>query len=106
MPVRAGQNNVSSVGGRLTFPGGGHYHATKHAVEAFSDALRFETAGFGIKVVIVEPGLIKTAFGDTATAPAARSEGDPYAAFNDGFKRHVYVSTLRLPNIAGRRQTP
>lgn len=42
--------NVSSVGGRLTFPGGAHYHATKHAVEAFSDALRFETAGFGIRV--------------------------------------------------------
>ena len=54
------------MGGKLTFPGGGVYHATKHAVEAISDALRFEVAGFGIDVVVIEPGLIKTAFGETA----------------------------------------
>src|ERR671910_1113763 len=47
--------NISSMGGRLTFPGGGVYHATKHAVEALSDALRFEVAGFGIRVVLVHP---------------------------------------------------
>jgi NAD(P)-dependent dehydrogenase (short-subunit alcohol dehydrogenase family) len=58
--------NLSSMGGRFTFPGGGFYHATKYAVEAISDALRFEVRGFGIDVVIVEPGLIRTAFGETA----------------------------------------
>ena len=42
--------NVTSMGGRLTFPGGGYYHATKYAVEAISDALRFEVRGFGIDV--------------------------------------------------------
>ncbi len=52
--------NLSSMGGRLTFPGGGFYHATKYAVEAISDALRFEVRGFGIDVVIVEPGLIRS----------------------------------------------
>jgi NAD(P)-dependent dehydrogenase (short-subunit alcohol dehydrogenase family) len=80
--------NVSSVGGRLTFPGGAHYHATKHAVEAFSDALRFETAGFGIRVSIIEPGLIKTAFGDTATVPATAGDG-PYAEFNAAVAERV-----------------
>lgn len=80
--------NVSSVGGRLTFPGGAHYHATKHAVEAFSDALRFETAGFGIRVSIVEPGLIRTAFGDTATVPAPTDAG-PYADFNSAVAERV-----------------
>ena len=60
--------NVSSMGGKLTFPGGGAYHATKHAVEAISDALRFEVKGFGVDVVVIEPGLIKTRFGDTARA--------------------------------------
>src|SRR5207302_8923943 len=50
--------NVSSMGGRLTFPGGGYYHATKHAVEAISDALRFEVRPFGIDVVVIEPGPI------------------------------------------------
>jgi NADP-dependent 3-hydroxy acid dehydrogenase YdfG len=64
--------NLSSMGGRLTFPGGGCYHATKYAVEAVSDALRFEVRGFGVDVVIVEPGLIVTNFGETA----AGSVGD------------------------------
>ena len=51
--------NLSSMGGQLMFPGGGFYHATKYAVEAISDALRFEVKGFGIDVVLVEPGLIR-----------------------------------------------
>ena len=62
--------NISSMGGKLTFPGGGVYHATKHAVEALSDALRFEVSGFGVHVVIIEPGLIKTS---SARPPPARS---------------------------------
>src|SRR5919202_21025 len=49
--------NISSMGGKLTFPGGGFYHATKHAVEAISDAMRFEVGGFGVDVVLIEPGL-------------------------------------------------
>jgi NAD(P)-dependent dehydrogenase (short-subunit alcohol dehydrogenase family) len=76
--------NISSMGGRLTFPGGGVYHATKHAVEAISDALRFEVRGFGIDVVCIEPGLITTEFGNAALgsiSEGAASEG-PYAEFN------------------------
>jgi NAD(P)-dependent dehydrogenase (short-subunit alcohol dehydrogenase family) len=77
--------NVSSMGGRLTFPGGGAYHGTKHAVEALSDALRFEVRGFGVDVVLIEPGLIKTRFGETAAGSidAAAADGDdPYTDFN------------------------
>jgi NAD(P)-dependent dehydrogenase (short-subunit alcohol dehydrogenase family) len=74
--------NVSSVGGKLTLPGGAFYHATKHAVEAISDALRFELREFGIAVVVIEPGAIKTKFGDTATASIAQHADGPYAAFN------------------------
>jgi NAD(P)-dependent dehydrogenase (short-subunit alcohol dehydrogenase family) len=76
--------NVGSMGGRLTFPGGGAYHATKYAVEALSDALRFEVAGFGVDVVLIEPGLIRTNFGTTAVGTLeALPEGDgPYAAFS------------------------
>jgi NAD(P)-dependent dehydrogenase (short-subunit alcohol dehydrogenase family) len=80
--------NVSSVGGKLTLPGGGYYHATKYAVEAFSDALRYETAGFGVRVIVVEPGIIKTSFGDTATVPAGPEEG-PYASFNDAVAKRI-----------------
>ena len=60
--------NISSMGGKLVFPGGGAYHATKYAVEAFSDAMRFEVAGFGVKVIIIEPGLITTNFDQAAVA--------------------------------------
>jgi NAD(P)-dependent dehydrogenase (short-subunit alcohol dehydrogenase family) len=73
--------NVSSMGGKLTFPGGGIYHATKHAVEALSDALRFEVKGFGVEVSIIEPGLIKTNFAEAAVGSIAQEEG-PYANFN------------------------
>ncbi len=80
--------NIGSMGGKLTFPGGGAYHATKYAVEALSDALRYEVSGFGIRVVLIEPGLITTNFGDTAAgsladaeAPAASAD-DPYGPFN------------------------
>jgi NAD(P)-dependent dehydrogenase (short-subunit alcohol dehydrogenase family) len=58
--------NIGSMGGRLVFPGGGVYHATKYALEALSDALRFEVRGFGVHVVLVEPGLIRTGFGQAA----------------------------------------
>jgi NAD(P)-dependent dehydrogenase (short-subunit alcohol dehydrogenase family) len=76
--------NISSVGGKLTLPGGAFYHATKHAVEALSDAMRFELRDFGVDVVIIEPGPIKTEFGNTAIANVERVKQDasPYSAFN------------------------
>jgi NADP-dependent 3-hydroxy acid dehydrogenase YdfG len=73
--------NVSSMGGKLVFPGGGAYHATKYAVEAISDAMRFEVRGFGVDVSIIEPGLIRTSFGETAVGSVPHEDG-PYAEFN------------------------
>jgi NAD(P)-dependent dehydrogenase (short-subunit alcohol dehydrogenase family) len=87
--------NLSSMGGRFTFPGGGFYHATKYAVEAISDALRFEVKGFGVDVVIVQPGLIRTSFGEVAaTAVGNAEEADPYTVFNERVAqatRDIYV---------------
>jgi NADP-dependent 3-hydroxy acid dehydrogenase YdfG len=74
--------NIGSMGGRLTFPGGGVYHATKYAVEAISDAMRFEVRGFGVDVILIEPGLITTGFADAATATVGSDEGGPYTQFN------------------------
>ena len=76
--------NLSSMGGRMTLPGGGFYHASKYAVEAISDALRFEVAGFGIHVILIEPGVIKSQFGDTAMAKIASlsGNGSAYAEFH------------------------
>jgi NAD(P)-dependent dehydrogenase (short-subunit alcohol dehydrogenase family) len=76
--------NMSSMGGTLTFPGGGAYHASKYALEAFSDALRFELGGYGIDVVVIQPGLVLTSFGKTAHAnvTSERMQNGPNAAFN------------------------
>ena len=99
--------NVSSMGGRVTLPGGAFYHASKYAVEALSDALRMEVAQFGIDVVLIEPGPVKTPWNDVAAAslstatpvgtggghgagspgdagpgPSGRdADGDPYASY-------------------------
>jgi NAD(P)-dependent dehydrogenase (short-subunit alcohol dehydrogenase family) len=77
--------NVSSVGGRITIPGGGAYHASKHALEALSDALRFEVRGFGIDVILIEPGAIRSSWVDTAVTSMRRPRdpNSPYAAFDD-----------------------
>jgi NAD(P)-dependent dehydrogenase (short-subunit alcohol dehydrogenase family) len=75
---------LSSMGGKLTFPGGGLYHATKHSLEALSDAMRFEVKRFGVDVIIIEPGLITTDFGSTAARElgAATASDGPYDEFN------------------------
>ena len=75
--------NVSSVGGRITTPGNGAYHASKHALEALSDVLRFELRGFGIDVVVVEPGAIKTQWVETAVRGMNEriDPTSPYAEF-------------------------
>ncbi len=77
--------NISSMGANFTFPGGGFYHATKHAVDALSDALRFEVKGFGVDVVIIQPGLIKTQFSEAAVGSmesAGAGDDGPYGEFN------------------------
>jgi len=72
--------NIGSMGGRITFPVGGFYHATKYAVEAISDALRVEVKPFGIDVILVEPGLVRTNFegrvGESLEVGVAPQESD------------------------------
>lgn len=71
--------NISSMGGKIYTPLGAWYHATKHAVEGWSDALRIELESFGIDVVVIEPGIIATEFGDVMTQPMLdRSGHGPY----------------------------
>jgi NADP-dependent 3-hydroxy acid dehydrogenase YdfG len=74
--------NIGSMGGRLTFPVGGYYHATKYAVEAISDALRAEVRPFGIHVSLIEPGLVRSGFEETVLTSSAHAaqENSPYAA--------------------------
>lgn len=83
--------NVSSMGGKITLPLGAFYHATKHSVEAISDALRFEVGGFGIDVVVIEPGAIKTGFDDVAldTLNEVTGDGGPYGVLKDGLRKRM-----------------
>lgn len=62
--------NISSMGGKVTFPLGGWYHASKYALEAISDAMRMELKRDNISVVLIEPGAIKTEFGDVVSQTA------------------------------------
>lgn len=72
--------NIGSMGGRITFPVGGYYHATKYAVEGITDALRNEVRQFGIDVTLIEPGPIRTQFEDTInTSAAVGNSQSPYA---------------------------
>jgi short-subunit dehydrogenase len=75
--------NVSSVAGKIAIPFAAPYCASKHALEAVSDALRVEVAPFGIRVVIIEAGPIATHFGERARASIARmlESPGPYSAF-------------------------
>ncbi len=76
--------NVGSMGGTLVFPGGGIYHATKFAVEAISDAMRFEVKGFGVDVVLIQPGLITSDFAAAAVGAlnTGTTDDGPYGKFN------------------------
>lgn len=67
--------NTSSMGGKIYTPLGAWYHATKHALEGWSDCLRLEVQQFGIDVVIIEPGMINTNFGATVFAPLMETSG-------------------------------
>jgi len=72
--------NISSMGGKIYTPLGAWYHATKHALEGWSDALRIEVKQFNIDVVIVEPGAIATEFGDVMLEPMLSRSGEgPYS---------------------------
>lgn len=91
--------NLSSIGGRLSFPGGAAYHGSKYALEAMSDVLRFEVEGFGIDVVLVEPGPTTSDFGVAsirsldALEPAADAA---YDTFRSGI-RSALEATFAAP---------
>ena len=72
--------NISSIGGKFYEPFGAWYHATKFAVEGFSDSLRMELRPFGIQVVLIEPGPIRTEWNEIARDSLLERSGDgPYA---------------------------
>ncbi|MEJ6400634.1 oxidoreductase [Nicoliella lavandulae] len=99
--------NTSSMGGRFTSFMGAWYHATKYALEAFSDALRMEVKPFGIDVVIIEPSAIRTNWGIIAADHLKQSAHDtPYARTADkaaaGFKKLYQSKLLSGPMVVSK----
>lgn len=84
--------NISSIGGKLATPLGGWYHASKFALEGYSDSLRNEVRGFGIDVIVIEPGGVESEWAGIASDEAERYSGlGPYgdlvAKFRSGQQR-------------------
>jgi short-subunit dehydrogenase len=91
------------MGGEIAFPLGAWYHASKHALEAYSDALRQEVGRFGIHVVLIQPGLIRSEFGDV-TARAVR-ELSGHGPYRDMAER-LATSTEAVYGDQGRASDP
>lgn len=88
--------NITSVGGKLWTPLGGWYHASKFAVEGLSDALRNELRPFGIAVVVIEPGGVKTEWGDIAMDNLLKVSGEgAYAKI-----AHAVATAFKTVDIA------
>ncbi|RYC10481.1 oxidoreductase [Nocardioides zhouii] len=91
--------NISSIGGKFYEPFGAWYHATKFAVEGFSDSLRMELRPFGIKVVLIEPGPILTEWNEIARDSLLERSGDgAYAAH--ARKAHAVLTRFDEPSRA------
>ncbi|MEV8538608.1 oxidoreductase [Streptomyces sp. NPDC051572] len=86
--------NISSMGGRFATPMGAWYHASKYAVEGLSDALRLEVKRFGIDVVLIEPGSIRTDWGAIAADKLRATSSDgPYAEQADAMAESLERSS-------------
>lgn len=81
--------NISSIGGKLGEPHGAWYHATKYAVEGLSDSIRMELQQFGIQVVIIEPGAIKTEWNEIARENLLKTSGN--TAYKGLAQKHVHM---------------
>lgn len=93
--------NVSSIYGRTTTPLSGWYQASKHALEAVSDALRVEVASSGVKVILVEPGGFRTGIWEDNQEALARHQGSRYTK---AYERELLLTRLAEPFMGHPRQ--
>ena len=100
--------NISSMGGRVAFPNYSAYHGSKFALEGISESMRYETEPFGIKVVLVEPGTIKSNFFRNAKvggqkAAESNTSSSPYAPIAQTMKKkwnHIYAQATSPEEVA------
>ncbi|MEE8105055.1 MAG: SDR family NAD(P)-dependent oxidoreductase [Planctomycetota bacterium] len=92
--------NVSSVAGRVGYPLFGWYCASKHALEGLSDAMRMELAPFGVKVVLIEPGPVRTEFFDVSMRHAAPHKDDAESPYGELFENQDEIEAEFLQHAA------
>ncbi|WP_158891348.1 oxidoreductase [Amycolatopsis anabasis] len=110
--------NVSSIGGEISLPLGAWYYASKHALEAYSDTLRMEAEPFGVDVVVIQPGIIKTEFEDQTAAQLTEFSGNGAyremaeamarrgeTGLSEGSDPAVVAETIRRAVESGRPET-
>ncbi|SFO86245.1 NADP-dependent 3-hydroxy acid dehydrogenase YdfG [Chitinophaga sp. YR627] len=107
--------NISSVGGKIAFPLGGWYHASKFALEALSDSMRNEVREFGIDVVVIEPGATKSEWGTIATDSLMKISGQTaykdlatkahklFTQLSDGIPEPIVIAKLVERSIKARK---
>lgn len=104
--------NISSIGGKIAFPMAGWYHASKFAIEALSDSLRLEVKSFGIDVIVIEPGGIKSEWADVANNTLKRSSANSVYKnlalsleklnANDNFPEPIVIAKLIKKSIGAK----
>jgi short-subunit dehydrogenase len=94
--------NISSIGGKFATPYGGWYHASKFALEGLSDALRNEVKQFGIDVIVIEPGGVKTEWGDIALDNLSKN------SIHSAYKKYIdiMVKAMKNPKMAEKNAEP
>lgn len=91
--------NISSIGGKIAFPGIGAYGASKFALEGLSETMRYELSRFGIRIVLIEPGFIKTNLG-TTNLVRARKTLDAHSDYSEFYKT-VELAMNKMSKDAG-----
>jgi NAD(P)-dependent dehydrogenase (short-subunit alcohol dehydrogenase family) len=94
--------NLSSIGGIVSVPYGGYYAATKHALEAISEAMHYELHSFGVRVIVIEPGAFPTEFGSNAFFSRAFTKASPYWKLRERFE----AGRLKMMVPGGVAQDP
>ncbi len=103
LPYMRGQHwgriiNITSIGGKIALPLGGWYHASKFALEALSDSLRNEVRQFGIDVVVIEPGGVKSEWADIAAGNLVKISAN--TAYKDMVKQYEKAFETTIKNNA------
>jgi len=103
---KAGQGtilNTSSMGGKMYTPLGAWYHASKHAIEGWSDCLRIELKAFNIKVVILEPGIIESGFAGISTTALQKNSGHgAYAEMVKSIDKAAGTMKMSPPSVIAK----